>query len=51
LLRAKGGLDVGAVAARFDGGGHRNAAGCSIAQPLDQARAALVAALVEESRR
>jgi phosphoesterase RecJ-like protein len=36
-LRGKGDVDVQAVAARFGGGGHRNAAGCTIAAPLDEA--------------
>jgi len=29
-FRSKGRVDVSAVAARFDGGGHRNAAGCTV---------------------
>jgi phosphoesterase RecJ-like protein len=33
-LRAKGEVDVRAIAARFGGGGHRNAAGCVIPGPL-----------------
>src|SRR5439155_13600465 len=33
-LRAKGGCDVGAIAARFDGGGHAAAAGCTLPLPL-----------------
>ena len=44
-LRGKGGLDVGAVAAAFDGGGHKNAAGCLLPAPLDEARRTLCAAL------
>jgi bifunctional oligoribonuclease and PAP phosphatase NrnA len=40
-LRSKGGADVGALAARFGGGGHRAAAGCALPLPLDAARAAL----------
>jgi phosphoesterase RecJ-like protein len=36
-LRGKGDLDVSRVAARFGGGGHPNAAGCSVAGPLDAA--------------
>jgi phosphoesterase RecJ-like protein len=44
-LRSKGNVDVGAIAARFDGGGHRGAAGCTLPLPLAQARATLVAAL------
>lgn len=34
-LRAKGDVDVNRVAARFGGGGHANAAGCTIAGSLD----------------
>jgi phosphoesterase RecJ-like protein len=46
-LRSKGGVDVGAVAATFGGGGHRAAAGCFIPGALDEARARLWAALAE----
>jgi phosphoesterase RecJ-like protein len=45
-LRSRGAVDVQAVARRFGGGGHRNAAGCTIAMPATQARAALLAALI-----
>jgi phosphoesterase RecJ-like protein len=41
-FRSKGTIDVGAVAARFGGGGHRNAAGCTVSGPLDAARATIV---------
>lgn len=44
-LRSRGALDVQGVAARFGGGGHRNAAGCTIPQPLPAARQALLAVL------
>jgi phosphoesterase RecJ-like protein len=44
-LRSKGGFDVGAVAMSLDGGGHRAAAGCTLAGTLDQAQARLLAAL------
>lgn len=51
-LRAKGDVDVNRVAARFGGGGHANAAGCTIQgtlvgvteQVLDAVRAAVTAA-------
>jgi phosphoesterase RecJ-like protein len=46
-LRSKGGADVGALAARFGGGGHRAAAGCTLPQPVETARATLYAALVD----
>ena len=50
-LRAKGDVDVNRVAARFGGGGHVNAAGCTIQgtldgvtqQVLDAVRAAIAA--------
>jgi phosphoesterase RecJ-like protein len=44
-LRSKGGVDVGAIAARFGGGGHRAAAGCTLPLPLDQAIQTLTDAL------
>jgi phosphoesterase RecJ-like protein len=44
-LRSRAGVDVSAVAARFGGGGHRLAAGCSLDGPPDTAVAALRAAL------
>jgi len=44
-LRSKGSVDVSAVAERFGGGGHRNASGCTLAGPLDAARARVVAEL------
>jgi phosphoesterase RecJ-like protein len=46
-LRSKGGCDVAAIAQRFDGGGHRAAAGCSLPLPLAAAKQALLAALLE----
>ena len=36
-LRGKGDVDVQAIAARFGGGGHRNAAGCTLPGTLDAA--------------
>ena len=44
-LRSKGDLDVAAVAARFDGGGHRAAAGLSYKGPMDDAIREVVGAL------
>ena len=38
-LRSKGRVDVRSVAAAFGGGGHRNAAGCSLDAPSTQAAA------------
>lgn len=42
-LRSKGAIDVRAVAAAHGGGGHRNAAGLTAAEPFDGARAQVVA--------
>lgn len=47
-LRSRGSFDVSAIAEGFGGGGHRAAAGLRIAKPLDEARAAVVAAVVEK---
>ncbi len=35
-MRSKGDIDIGAVAKEFGGGGHKNAAGCSVNGPIDQ---------------
>ena len=34
-MRSKGDVDIGVVAKQFDGGGHRNAAGCTVTGALD----------------
>jgi phosphoesterase RecJ-like protein len=34
-MRSKGDIDIGQVAKQFDGGGHRNAAGCTKSGPID----------------
>ena len=44
-LRGKGDVDVQAIAARFGGGGHRNAAGCTITAPLAEATRQVLAAV------
>lgn len=41
-VRSRGEVDVQKVAARFGGGGHRNAAGCTINLPVREARRALL---------
>lgn len=41
-LRARASVDVGAVAQKFGGGGHRMAAGCSLSLPLAEAENAIV---------
>lgn len=47
-LRSKGKVDVSAVAARFNGGGHKNAAGCTIEGTLETTKEKLLAALKEQ---
>lgn len=49
-LRSKGDVDVRAVAAHWNGGGHKNAAGFTITGPYDQAKAAVVSALAAALR-
>lgn len=44
-LRSKGTVDVRTVANLWGGGGHRNAAGCTVRGPIDEVKAALVAAV------
>ena len=34
-MRSKGEIDIGAVAKQFGGGGHKNAAGCTVTGPID----------------
>jgi phosphoesterase RecJ-like protein len=34
-MRSKGEIDIGAVAKQFGGGGHKNAAGCTVNGPID----------------
>lgn len=42
-LRSRGRVDVSTVAVRFGGGGHRNAAGCTVVGDLAEVRAGLFA--------
>ena len=42
-IRSKGDIDIGAVAKEYGGGGHKNAAGCTVTGVLDELRTALVA--------
>lgn len=44
-LRSKGKVDVRQVAMQFDGGGHRNAAGCTIEGDFDEAKRRLIDAI------
>jgi phosphoesterase RecJ-like protein len=34
-MRSKGDIDIGSVAKEFGGGGHKNAAGCTVTGPID----------------
>jgi phosphoesterase RecJ-like protein len=45
-LRSKGDVDVNRVAGAFGGGGHRNAAGCTLSGPLPEVRRTLTAELL-----
>ncbi len=47
-LRSKGSVNVQAVAAHFGGGGHRNAAGGTLEMDMDQAKATMLRAVIEE---
>ncbi|MGZ9149031.1 MAG: DHH family phosphoesterase, partial [Candidatus Deferrimicrobiaceae bacterium] len=44
-FRSKGRVDVSAVAARFGGGGHRNAAGCTVPGPFADVKKRVLEAL------
>ncbi len=44
-LRSKGRMNVAAIAERFDGGGHENASGCTLAGPLNRARTQILGKL------
>ena len=44
-LRGKGDVAVNRIAHRFGGGGHENAAGCTLPGPLDHAKRTLLAAV------
>jgi phosphoesterase RecJ-like protein len=46
-LRSKGPVDVRAVAASYGGGGHFNAAGCTVTGAYDALKQAMVAATVQ----
>jgi phosphoesterase RecJ-like protein len=46
-MRSKGDIDIGGVAKRFDGGGHKNAAGCTVQGPIETARGLIVPAMIE----
>jgi phosphoesterase RecJ-like protein len=41
-LRSKGDIDIGTVAKEYGGGGHKNAAGCTVSGPIEQLQKTLV---------
>jgi len=45
-MRSKGEVDVAAIARSFDGGGHKNAAGCTVHGDLDELRQMFIGRLV-----
>jgi len=47
-LRSKGDVDVGSVAKTFSGGGHKNAAGCTVTGPIESLRKQFVQ-LIDEA--
>ena len=46
-MRSKYDVDVRAVAGQFGGGGHKNASGFTVAEPLDQVRPRIIQLLVD----
>jgi phosphoesterase RecJ-like protein len=46
-LRSKGEIDIGGVAKTFGGGGHKNAAGFTATEPLDEVRPRIIELLVD----
>ena len=46
-IRAVPGYDAGAICAKFGGGGHKGAAGASLAMSLEEAVAAVIATMPE----
>jgi phosphoesterase RecJ-like protein len=46
-LRSKGDIDVGAVAKNFGGGGHKNAAGCTVTGAIDDLQRRFVDQIVD----
>ena len=47
-LRSKGRVNVAAISERLGGGGHENAAGCTLDGPLEQAKIEILEALCRE---
>jgi phosphoesterase RecJ-like protein len=50
-MRSKGEIDIGAVAKAFGGGGHKNAAGCTVNGPIDALQALFVAEIEQAIER
>jgi phosphoesterase RecJ-like protein len=50
-LRSKGDINVARIAEKFGGGGHRNAAGCTLTGSWEEAESAVVALLREAVER
>ena len=50
-MRSKGDVDVNAVAKQFGGGGHKNASGFTVTEPLDQVRPRIIQLIVEAIER
>jgi bifunctional oligoribonuclease and PAP phosphatase NrnA len=50
-MRSKYDVDVRAVAGQFGGGGHKNAAGFSVTEPLDRVRPRIIQLIVEAIER
>jgi len=46
-LRSKGDVDIGAVAKQFGGGGHKNAAGCTVTGHIDELRNSVVSKVAQ----
>jgi phosphoesterase RecJ-like protein len=46
-MRSKGVVDVGAIARAYGGGGHRNAAGCSVTGELAEVQRVFIDLLVQ----
>jgi phosphoesterase RecJ-like protein len=46
-FRSKDGINVAAIAARFGGGGHFNASGCTIPMPIEEARQEVIRLFTE----
>ena len=41
-LRSKGDVDIGSIAKEYGGGGHKNAAGCTVSGPIEELQRAMV---------